>query len=78
MNARGVKLVTIVSGILAGACLGFAFGAGVYTALEPVLEAAESPVSELQGLVWNLVPFGTVGGAVLGGIAAQRWRVRRD
>lgn len=78
METRDVKRLTMAAGILVGAGLGFAFGAGAYTALEPMLEAAESPISELQGLVWNVVPFGTLGGGVLGGIAAQRWRDRRD
>lgn len=68
----------MVVGVLVGAGLGLALGAGVNALLVPVLEASEGPVRELQGLVWNLVPFGTVGGGVLGWLAAQRWVRGRD
>lgn len=64
--------LTTAAGVLAGAVLGLALGAGAYTALEPVLESADGIVRELQGFAWNLVPFGTVGGGVLGWIAVQR------
>lgn len=49
-----------------GAVLGLAVGAGIHVALASVLEDAGGAVEELQGFVWNLVPLGTVGGAVLG------------
>lgn len=61
-----------VVGAVLGALAGLALGAGAYLGLEPVLEAADGAVRELQGFVWNLVPVGTVGGAVLGWALARR------
>jgi hypothetical protein len=68
----GTDQARAVLGAVVGAVLGFVVGAGVYLALGPMLEAADGPVRELQGLTWNLVPVGTVGGALLGWVLARR------
>jgi ABC-type antimicrobial peptide transport system permease subunit len=63
----------VVLGILVGGLLGFALGATVYVVLNPMLEDASGWVRETQGLLWNLVPFLTVLGAVMGGLLLGRW-----
>lgn len=60
-----------------GAALGLAVGAGLYVAIASVLEEAGTPLVDLQGFAWNLVPFGTLGGGVLGWWAGSRWQRRR-
>jgi hypothetical protein len=40
--------------------------------LNPVLEDASGWVRETQGLLWNLVPFRTVPGAVVGAVLLGR------
>jgi ABC-type antimicrobial peptide transport system permease subunit len=66
MNQRAVL------GILVGGVVGFALGATVYVVLNPMLEDASVWVRETQGLLWNLVPFLTVLGAVVGGLLVGR------
>lgn len=61
-----------VAAALLGAGLGFAVGAGTYTALVPALEAADGIVRELQGLAWNLVPAATLAGGAAGWWTARR------
>ncbi len=61
-----------VVGALVGAVLGFALGAAVYLVLDSVLEGSGSWIEELQGLAWNLVPLGTIAGAVTGYVVARR------
>lgn len=58
---------------LVGAVVGFAVGALLYVGLAPVLERSDAPVRDLQGLLWNAVPFLTALGAVAGWrLAGQR------
>jgi hypothetical protein len=66
MNGR------VVLGIMAGGMVGLALGAAVYMVLNPVLEDASGWVRETQGLLWNLVPFLTVLGAVVGALLLGR------
>ncbi len=49
-----------------GGLLGLLIGAGTYLVFNPLLEASDSPLRELQGFLWNLVPVMTVLGAWLG------------
>ncbi len=69
--------VGAVLAIVIGAALGLAVGAGLYTVIARVLDDAGSPLVELQGFAWNLVPLGTLGGGVLGWWAGSRWQRRR-
>lgn len=62
----------VVLGIVLGALAGFVIGAAVYLVVNPMLEDASGWVRETQGLLWNLVPFLTVLGAVAGGVVANR------
>lgn len=66
MNGR------VALGILGGGIVGLAFGAVVYILVNPVLEDASDWVRETQGLLWNLVPFLTVLGALVGGLLLRR------
>lgn len=68
----------VVLGIVLGGLAGFAIGAGVYLVVNPMLEEASGWVRETQGLLWNLVPFLTVLGAVAGGVLAGRSGRPRD
>ena len=63
-----------VLGAVLGAGAGFVVGAVVYLLVGPVLEASSGIVRELQGLLWNLVPFLTVVGALVGLLLARRRR----
>ncbi|MEX1171547.1 MAG: hypothetical protein WEG56_02930 [Chloroflexota bacterium] len=58
----------VALGILGGGVVGFAIGAAVYVLVNPMLEDASGWVRETQGLLWNLVPFLTVLGALAGGL----------
>ena len=62
----------VALGALGGAVIGFALGAVVYILVNPMLEDATGWVRETQGLLWNLVPFLTVLGAVVGGLLQRR------
>jgi hypothetical protein len=66
MNGR------VALGILGGGIVGFATGAVVYILVNPMLEDASGWVRETQGLLWNLVPFLTVLGALVGGLLLNR------
>lgn len=63
-------------GAVLGAVLGagFVVGAVVYVLVNPALESSSGVVRELQGLLWNLVPFLTVVGALVGLLLARRRR----
>lgn len=63
VGLRGVR--GVLSGLV-GAAVGFIIATAVYLRVNPILEAANGPVRELQGLVWNIVPLLTVSGFVLG------------
>jgi len=62
----------VALGVLGGGVVGFAIGAGVYVLVNPMLEGASGWVRETQGLLWNLVPFLTVLGALVGGLLLNR------
>ena len=66
----------VVLGILVGGLVGLALGAAVYVVVNPMLEDASGWVRETQGLLWNLVPFLTVLGAVVGGMLGRSTRPR--
>ncbi|HUH07054.1 MAG TPA: hypothetical protein VML96_04515 [Egibacteraceae bacterium] len=55
----------LVAGLV-GAAAGFGMGSAVYLLVNPVLENSQSWIEELQGLLWNVVPFLTAGGFALG------------
>jgi len=61
-------------GAVLGAGAGFIVGAVVYVLVSPVLERSSGIVRELQGLLWNLVPFLTVVGALVGLVVVRRRR----
>lgn len=63
-----------VLGAALGAGAGFVVGAVVYLLVGPVLESSTGIVREMQGLLWNLVPFLTVVGALVGLVLARRRR----
>lgn len=67
----------VALGILGGGIVGFAIGAVVYILANPMLEDASGWVRETQGLLWNLVPFLTVLGALVGGLLLNRAKRRR-
>jgi hypothetical protein len=58
--------------VLAGGAFGFVLGAGVYLAVNPILERSTGLVRETQGMLWNLVPLLTVIGMMLGWWFARR------
>ncbi|MFP4150251.1 MAG: hypothetical protein ACLFV0_12275 [Nitriliruptoraceae bacterium] len=61
-------------GAVVGGALGGAVGSVAYRVLDPLLEAAGSPLEELQGIVASLVLVGTGGGLALGCGLALRLR----
>lgn len=61
-----------VVGGLAGGAVALAVAAAIYLGVNPLLESAGSPLRELQGLLWNIVPLGTVTGIVVGVWMATR------
>ncbi|HSK24890.1 MAG TPA: hypothetical protein VK906_17020 [Egicoccus sp.] len=73
---RRRTLVVAAAGVL-GALLGFAVSAAIYLVLDPLLETSSTGVRELQGLLWNVVPVGTVAGFVVGVLLASRRRRRQ-
>jgi hypothetical protein len=58
----------VALGVLGGVVIGFAVGAAVYILVNPMLEDTSGWLRETQGLLWNLVPFLTVLGALVGGL----------
>lgn len=76
MAPRGNPAWITVLAIVGGAALGLALGAGFYSVIAAVLEEAGSPLVDLQGLAWNLVPLGMLAGGGLGWWAASRRRRR--
>lgn len=77
MEPRGNSVWLAVLSIVVGAGLGLALGAGLYVVIAAMLESAGPPLVDLQGFAWNLVPFGTLAGGVLGWWAGTRWQRRR-
>jgi hypothetical protein len=65
-----------VLGAVLGAGAGFVVGAVVYVLVSPALERSSGILRELQGLLWNLVPFLTVVGVLAGLLLARRRRRR--
>ncbi len=63
-----------VLGAVLGAGAGLVVGAVVYALVSPALESSTGIVREMQGLLWNLVPFLTVVGAFVGLVLARRRR----
>ncbi len=55
-----------------GILVGFGLGAGIYLLVNPVLEASDGLVQELQGMLWNIVPGLTVAGGIGGWMIAAR------
>jgi len=68
------RFLPIVIGVAIGAILGFAIGAGAYLLLDPWLESSSSPLREMQGFAFNLVP----GLTLIGGGLGAWWGVRRN
>lgn len=77
MTPRENPVWITVLAIVGGAALGLALGAGSYSVIAAVLEDAGSPLVDLQGFAWNLVPLGTLAGGGLGWWGAARWQRRR-
>lgn len=75
MSAKRSRLVTL--GGVVGGMVGFGLAAGVYLLLNPVVDASDTWVEELQGLLWNVVPLGTVIGVIVGVFLARRLAQRR-
>lgn len=77
MEPRGNPVWLALLSIVVGAALGLALGAGLYSVIASMLESAGRPLVDLQGLAWNLVPFGALGGGLLGWWVGNRWQRRR-
>ncbi|MFP4311740.1 MAG: hypothetical protein ACLFS9_07140 [Nitriliruptoraceae bacterium] len=76
MARRGIVAGSL--GAVVGGALGGAAGIVAYRVLDPRLEAAGSPLEELQGLVASLVLVGAGGGLALGCGLALRLRHHDD
>lgn len=58
---------------LIGAAVAFVVTFVLYRWLNPILEARTDWLREMQGLLWSLIPVGTLVGALVG----RRWGIRR-
>lgn len=72
MRRRGIVAGSL--GAVLGGALGGGAGYAAHWVLDPVLEAAGSPLEELQGIVASLVLVGTGAGLALGCALGLRFR----
>jgi H+/Cl- antiporter ClcA len=69
--------VRSIIGAVVGGLVGLAAGSLLYVVLVPVLEESSGLVRELQGPLWNVVPFLTLAGIALGWWLSRRSRRER-
>lgn len=69
---RARPVVRLLVSAVLGALIGFGVGGGIYLLANPLFEASDNWLEEFQGLLWNVVPLGTLAGLVAGVVFASR------